>query len=75
MLLSYDLRAASMTKQHRRREVQRAMTRQPAGPDAGADGGELSTAADRRNNGQLTRSMILQAAIEPLRRRCGLCSQ
>jgi AcrR family transcriptional regulator len=39
------------------------MTRQPAGPDAGADGGELSIAADRRNNGQLTRSMILQAAL------------
>jgi AcrR family transcriptional regulator len=40
-----------------------AMTRQPAGPAAGADDGDPSVAAARRNNGQLTRSMILQAAL------------
>ena len=39
------------------------MTRQPTGPDAGADQGDLSVAAARRNHGQLTRSMILQAAL------------
>jgi AcrR family transcriptional regulator len=39
------------------------MTRQPAGPAAGADDGDPSVAAARRNNGQLTRSMILQAAL------------
>jgi AcrR family transcriptional regulator len=37
-------------------------TRQSAGPDAAADEGDLSGAA-RRDNGQLTRSMILQAAL------------
>jgi AcrR family transcriptional regulator len=36
------------------------MTRQPTGPDAGAD---PSVAAARRHNGQLTRSMILQTAL------------
>ena len=40
-----------------------AMTRQPTGPDAGADDGDPSVAAVRRNNGQLTRSIILQAAL------------
>ena len=40
-----------------------AMTRQPTGPDAGADEGDPSVAAARRNNGQLTRSMILQTAL------------
>ena len=39
------------------------MTRQPTGPDAGADEGGLSVAAARRNNSQLSRSMILQAAL------------
>ena len=46
-----------------RREVLRAMTRQPTGPAAGADDGDPSVAAARRNNGQLTRSKILQAAL------------
>jgi AcrR family transcriptional regulator len=40
-----------------------AMTRQPTGPDAGADEGDPSVAAAGRNNGQLTRSMILQTAL------------
>src|SRR6476469_8058775 len=40
-----------------------AMTRQPTGPGAGAADGDPSVAAARRNNGQLTRSMILQAAL------------
>ena len=39
------------------------MTRPPSGPDAGADDGDPSVAAARRNNGQLTRSMILQTAL------------
>jgi AcrR family transcriptional regulator len=39
------------------------MTRQPNGPDAGADDGDPSVAAVRRNNGQLTRSIILQTAL------------
>src|ERR1700731_5009664 len=39
------------------------MTRQPTGPDAGADGGAPSAAAALPNYGQLTRSMILQAAL------------
>ena len=39
------------------------MTRQPTGPDAGADDGDPSVAAAGRNNGQLTRSMILQTAL------------
>src|SRR6202022_656545 len=38
------------------------MTRPPTGPDAGADDAGPSAAAGR-NNGQLTRSMILQAAL------------
>ena len=38
------------------------MTRRPSGPDAGADDGDPSVAAGR-NNGQLTRSMILQSAL------------
>jgi len=37
------------------------MTRPPTGPDAGADAGR--SAAAGRNNGQLTRSMILQTAL------------
>src|SRR6202171_2711719 len=40
-----------------------AMTRQPIGPDAGGHDGDPSVSAARRNNGQLTRSMILQAAL------------
>ena len=39
------------------------MTRQPTGPDAGADDGDPPVAAAGRNNGQLTRSMILQTAL------------
>ena len=38
------------------------MTRQPTGPDAGADGGAPSAAA-LPNYGQLTRSIILQTAL------------
>src|SRR6476469_9604137 len=38
-----------------------AMTRPPTGPDAGADAGR--SAAAGRNNGQLSRSMILQTAL------------
>ena len=38
------------------------MTRPPTGPDAGADDAGPSAAAGR-NNGQLTRSMILQTAL------------
>jgi AcrR family transcriptional regulator len=38
------------------------MTRPPTGPDAGADDAGPSAAAGR-NNGQLSRSMILQAAL------------
>ena len=40
-----------------------AMTTRPTGPGAGADDGDRSVAAARRNNGQLTRSMILQTAL------------
>jgi AcrR family transcriptional regulator len=39
-----------------------AMSREPTGPDAGADDGDPSVAAGR-NNGQLGRSMILQTAL------------
>jgi AcrR family transcriptional regulator len=39
------------------------MTRPPTGPDAGADDAGPSAAAGR-NNGQLTRSMILRTALE-----------
>src|SRR6202158_5052554 len=39
------------------------MTRQPTGPDPGADDGNPSVAAVGRNKGQLTRSMILQTAL------------
>jgi hypothetical protein len=39
------------------------MTRQPTGPDAGADDGDPSVAAAGGNNGQLSRSMILQTAL------------
>ncbi len=39
-----------------------AMTRPPTGPDAGADDAGPSAAAGR-NNGQLTRSMILRTAL------------
>src|SRR6476619_12201 len=39
------------------------MTRPPTGPAAGANDFGPSAAAARRNNGQLTRSMILQAAL------------
>ena len=38
------------------------MTRPPTGPDAGADEAGPSAAAGR-NNGQLTRSMILRTAL------------
>ena len=38
------------------------MTRPPTGPDAGADAGR--SAAAGRNNGQLSRSTILQAALD-----------
>ena len=37
------------------------MTRPPTGPDAGADAGR--SAAAGRNNGQLSRSVILQTAL------------
>ena len=40
-----------------------AMTTRPTGPDAGADDDDLPVAAARPNNGQLTRSIILQAAL------------
>jgi AcrR family transcriptional regulator len=43
--------------------VLRRMTTQPTGPHAGADDGDPSVAAAGPNNGQLTRSMILQAAL------------
>ena len=39
------------------------MSRQPTGPDAGANDIDPSVAAARRNSGQLTRSMILQTAL------------
>ena len=39
------------------------MTREPTGPDAGADDDDPPVAAARRNNGQLSRSMILQTAL------------
>lgn len=39
------------------------MTTRPTGPDAGADDGDRSVAAAGRNSGQLTRSIILQAAL------------
>ncbi len=39
------------------------MTREPTGPDAGADDGVAFVAAAGRNNGQLSRSMILQTAL------------
>ena len=38
------------------------MTRPPSGPDAGPDDAGRSAAAGR-NNGQLSRSMILQTAL------------
>jgi AcrR family transcriptional regulator len=40
-----------------------AMTTRPTGPDAGADDDDPPVAAARPNNGQLTRSIILQAAL------------
>jgi AcrR family transcriptional regulator len=40
-----------------------AMTRPPSGPDAGADDDDPPVAAARRDNGQLSRSMILQTAL------------
>jgi AcrR family transcriptional regulator len=39
------------------------MTRQPTGPDAGANGFDPSATAARPNNGQLTQSKILQTAL------------
>lgn len=39
------------------------MPRQPTVPDATADDGDPSVGAARRNNGQLSRSMILQTAL------------
>jgi AcrR family transcriptional regulator len=39
------------------------MTTRPTGPDAGADDDDRSVAAASTNNGQLTRSIILQAAL------------
>src|ERR1700738_570919 len=39
------------------------MTRQPTGPDAGADGGDPSAAAALPTNVALSRSMILQTAL------------
>jgi len=39
------------------------MTTRPTGPDAGTDDGGRSVAAAARNDGQLTRSIILQAAL------------
>ena len=39
------------------------MTRQPTGPDAGADDRGPSVAGAGRNNGQLSRSVILQTAL------------
>ncbi len=39
------------------------MTRLPTGPEAGADEGAPPAAAAGRNNGQLTRSVILQTAL------------
>jgi AcrR family transcriptional regulator len=39
------------------------MTRQPTGPDAGADDGDASVTATRGTTGQLTRSMILHTAL------------
>jgi AcrR family transcriptional regulator len=46
-----------------RKKGSAAMTRQPTGSDTGADDGDPSVAAARRNNGQLSRSMILQTAL------------
>ena len=39
------------------------MTKPPSGPAVGADDRDLSVAVARRNNGQLSRSMILQTAL------------
>ena len=39
------------------------MTRQPTGPDAGADDGDPPVAAPGQDNGQLSRSVILQTAL------------
>jgi AcrR family transcriptional regulator len=39
------------------------MTREPTGPDEGADDGAPSNATAGRNNGQLSRSIILQTAL------------
>src|ERR1700731_4654683 len=54
-----DVWAASMDAAEGKTGSAAAMTRQPTGPDAG----DLSGAAPRRNNSQLNRSMILQAAL------------
>ena len=47
------------------------MTRQPIGPDAGADDRDLSVAGAGRNNGQLSRSMILADPPLSMRRLSG----
>ena len=39
------------------------MTRPPTGPDAGADGGEPSVAVPGQDSAELSRSVILQAAL------------
>jgi AcrR family transcriptional regulator len=54
------LLGASMTRQ---KGSSAAMTTQPRGPDAGADDGDRSVAAAGPNNGRLSRSIILEAAL------------
>src|ERR1700738_3989144 len=59
-----DVWAASMDAAEGKTGSAAAMTRQPTRPDEG----DLSVAAARRNNSQLNRSMILQAALRIINR-------
>ena len=57
---SVDIRCVD---EYSRREVLPAMTKQPTVPDVGADGIDPSAAVSGQTDGQVSRSMILQAAL------------
>src|SRR6478735_1325908 len=63
LMYAVDARSLSASMDQAEGEVLRQMPRRPTGPDADPDHGDPPLAAPGRNNGQLSRSMILQAAL------------
>jgi AcrR family transcriptional regulator len=63
LMHAVDARLLSASMDQAEGEVLRQMPRRPTGPDADPDHGDPPLAAPGRNNGQLSRSTILQTAL------------